>query len=108
MRADQDAMMLVRADLCERLERLRRLAAQRQQARCDDTIAGIRELARAYGLSPVVNVATALEQAMHRSDSAGPCQSALYLERLQDAIGCSRFDEEASAALIASVSVRFA
>jgi hypothetical protein len=36
-----------------------------------------------------------------------PAPRALYLDRLQDAIGCSRLDDAAGDALIASISVRF-
>jgi hypothetical protein len=44
---------------------------------------------------------------MTRPDAAGPCQRSLYLDRLYDAIGCERLDDQASEAMIASVSVRF-
>ena len=108
MRTEQDAMMLVRADLCERLEALRRIAAARPQRDCTEAIVGIRLLADAYGLMPVVRLAEALERAMQRTDSAGTCQSALYVDRLYDAIGCERLDDAASEAMIASISVRFA
>jgi len=109
MRAEHEAMMVVRAELCERLEVLRRFSG-RQGASADVTgaIAAIRVLAAAYGLTPVVHLADAMERALGRADSAGACQSALYLDRLRDAIGCERLDDEAGQAMIASVSVRFA
>ncbi len=56
------------------------------------------------GKSTLLNIAAG----MLRPDAGGECQSALYLERLRDAIGCERSDEGASEAMIASVSVRFA
>jgi hypothetical protein len=108
MRTEQDAMMVVRADLCERLEALQRIVAARPQRDCSEAVAGIRCLAAAYGLVPVARLAEALERAMQRTDSAGTCQSALYVDRLYDAIGCERLDDAASEAMIASVSVRFA
>jgi hypothetical protein len=98
MRSEQDAMMLVRADLCDRLEALRRQSSAAN-------VAGIRSLAAAYGLTPVVRLADALERAMH--SPGGSCQNGLYLDRLRDAIGCERVDERTSEAMLASISVRF-
>jgi hypothetical protein len=108
MRPESDAMMVVRADLCERLESLqamsRRVSARDFTARVE----GIRTVAAAYGLTPVVRLAEALERAIGESAGHDPrgCASALYLARLQDAIGCARLDEPASEALLASISVR--
>jgi hypothetical protein len=108
MRPESDAMMVVRADLCERLESLqamsRRLSARDFAARVE----GIRTVAAAYGLTPVVRLAEALERALAESAGHDPrsCASALYLACIQDAIGCNRLDERASEALLASVSVR--
>jgi hypothetical protein len=104
MQAGNEAMMLVRAELCERLESLqalsRRVAARDFTAGVD----AIRSLAAAYGLFPVVRLAEALERAVYESD--GRCPTALYLGRLRDAIGCDPLDERASQAILASISVR--
>jgi hypothetical protein len=67
-------------------------------------VIGIKRLAAAYGLSPVVRLSEALERDARRGD----CPRSLYLDRLYDAIGCERLDEQASEAMIASVSVRLA
>ena len=101
-----DAMIFVRAELCDRLEALQRFS--RRQANNDfaDSVVGIRLLAAAYGLTPVVRLAEALERAV--ADGEAGCPSSLYLDRLYDAIGCERLDEAASEAMIASVSVHFA
>jgi hypothetical protein len=103
MQAEQDAMMLVRADLCERLTVLQTLWKRHSARDFARNVAGLRRLAATYGLTPVVRLAEALERAA--ADDSG-CPTALYLSRLQDAIGCERLDDEASQALIASVSVR--
>jgi hypothetical protein len=108
MRAEHEAMMVVRAELCERLEALRRFSDQRAAPDVAATMVGIRCLAAAYGLTPVVHLAEAMERALARPDAAGTCQNALYLDRLRDAIGCERLDDEAGQAMIASVSIRFA
>jgi hypothetical protein len=52
----------------------------------------------------VVRLAEALQRAA--AGEEGACPSSLYLHRLQDAIGCERLDEEASQAMLASVTVR--
>jgi hypothetical protein len=106
MQAEQ-GMMVIRAELCERLEALRRFSERQRPDDFARSVAGIRQLAAAYGLLPVVRLSEALERAMERPDSAGDRQSALYLDRLLDAIGCERTDEQASQAMLASVSVRF-
>jgi hypothetical protein len=124
MREERDAMMLVRAELGERLAGLERLWAQtstRASARAGAragarasardiaaSLSAIRNLAAAYGLLPAVRLAEALERAVaHDGDRRGAsCPAALYLDRLHDAIDCSRSDDQASEAIIASVSVR--
>jgi hypothetical protein len=102
MRAEYDGMMLVRADLCERLATIQALSKRLSARDFAENVAGMRRLAAAYGLTPVVRLAEALEHAA----AEGACPTALYLARLQDAIGCERLDDEASQTLIASVSVR--
>ncbi|MDP8994529.1 MAG: hypothetical protein M3N07_06065 [Pseudomonadota bacterium] len=98
MRDDREAMMVVRAELCDRLDQLRRLSGQAPAADFEARLDGIRTLAGAYGLRPVACLAEALQR------GGGP--RALYLERIADAIGCERADEEAVQAMLASVSVR--
>jgi hypothetical protein len=103
MRADHDAMMLVRADLCERLATIQALSKRVSARDFGENVSALRRLAAAYGLMPVVRLAEALE---HAAADGTFCPTALYLARLQDAIGCERLDEEASQAMLASVCVR--
>ena len=104
MRTEADGMMLVRAELCERLASLQTAARRLSQRDFGESVAGIRRLAAAYGLTAVVRVAEALERAV--AEDRGGCPRALYLARLQDAIGCERMEESAAQAMLASVSVR--
>ncbi len=104
MRAQADGMMLVRAELCERLASLQTAPKRLSQRDFSESVAGIKSLASAYGLTPVVRVADALERAV-AEDRSG-CPRLLYLGRLQDAIGCERMEESAAEAMLASVSVR--
>ena len=108
MRAETDAIMLVRAELCERLESLQALSKRLSARAFTENVDGIRSLAAAYGLIPVVRLAEALERAVFEADRHDPrnCPTSLYLGRLKDAIGCERLDESASETILASVAVR--
>lgn len=107
MHRGKDAMMLVRGELCERLEGLKRCGTRLSPGAFAREVEGMRALAATYGLTPVVRVAEALERAVGESGrDLRRCPTGLYLTRLQDAIGCDRMDEAAAQALIASVSVR--
>jgi hypothetical protein len=104
MQAANEAMLLVRAELCERLEFLHMHARRLSERDFTDGVDAIRTIAAAYGLIPVVRLAEALERAVF--ESGNRCAKSLYLGRLQDAIGCEQLDEQASQAMLASVSVR--
>lgn len=106
MTRECDGMLLVRAELSDRLEALQRAAARMEVRDFVRGIEPIRTMAAAYGMIPVVRLAEALERSV-RLEPRG-CPAALYLERLRDAIGCERLDEAAGEALVASVSVRIA
>jgi hypothetical protein len=105
MRADHDGMMVVRAELCDRLDSLQRAAARMSVRDFAKTIGSFRAMAAAYGLAPVVCLADALDRAV-RAQPRG-CPAGLYFDRLRDAIGCERLDEAASEAMLASLSIRF-
>jgi len=100
-RGEAGAIMLTRAELCERLAVLR-TSARMPEPDFAASVAAIRRLALAYGLTPVVRLADALA----RAGAHDPCAVALYLDRLHDAIGCEPGDEQASQAMLASISIR--
>ena len=104
MRCEHDGMMVVRADLFDRLDRLQRTAERMTIRDLVQGIATIRTIAAAYGLLPVVSLASAFERAI-RAQPRG-CPAGLYFDRLRDAIGCERLDDAASESLLASVSIR--
>ena len=104
MRWNEDGMMVVRADLCDRLDRLQDVAERLTVRDLVQGIGAIRTMAAAYGLVPVVSLADAFERAI-RAEPRG-CPAGLYFDRLRDAIGCQRLDDAASQSLIASISVR--
>lgn len=103
MRMEETGMMLVRAELCDRLDTLRR-QAERRGANVAESAESLRVMAAAYGLTPVVRMAEALSHAVAAGGRGG--QTALYLDRLGDAIGCHRLDDAATEAMLASISVR--
>ena len=105
MGSEHDGLLVVRADLCERLDRLQ-LAAERMTVRdLMQGIATIRTLASAYGLTPVIILAEAFERAIQAQPRG--CPAGLYFDRLRDAVGCAPTDAAAGQALLASVSIRF-
>jgi hypothetical protein len=108
MRAEHEAMNVVRAELCDRLQSLQDYSARHSARDFSESVVGIRRLAAAYGLTPVVRLTEALERAMGEGQGGRACATSLYLDRLQDAIGCQRLDDAASEAMIASISVRLA
>ena len=105
MRAELDGMLVVRAELCDRLDSLQRAAATMNVRDLSQRLGAIRTMAAAYGLLPVVCLCDALDRAV-RAQPRG-CPAGLYFDRLRDAIGCERLDEAASEALLASVSIRY-
>jgi|SRR5205085_109384 len=105
MRTDPDGMLVVRADLCDRLDMLQKAAAKLTVREFMSQIGAIRTLALAYGLLPVAAIADALARAI-AAEPRG-CPAGLYFERLRDAVGCERLDEAAEQAMLASVSIRF-
>ena len=105
MRAEPDGMMVVRAELCDRLDALQKAAARLTVREFVSQIGAIRTLALAYGLLPVAAVADALTRAI-AAEPRG-CPAGLYFDRLRDAVGCARLDEAAEQAMLASVSIRF-
>jgi hypothetical protein len=104
MRAEADGMLVVRAELADRLDALQRAAARMSVRELSRDLAAIRTMAAAYGLIPVVCVCDALDRAV-RAQPRG-CPAGLYFDRLRDAIGCERLDDRAGEALLASVSIR--
>jgi hypothetical protein len=104
MRDAIDGMMVVRAELVDRLEALQQAMARASVRDLSQRIGAIRTMAAAYGMIPVVCLCEAFDRAV-RAQPRG-CPAGLYLERLRDAIGCEGQAEEASEALLASISIR--
>jgi hypothetical protein len=107
MRHERDGLELVRSELIERLESLRRMARWLSAGEFAERVEAMRSLASAYGLIAVARLAEALGRAIGESGSdIRACPTALYLAQLRDAIGCEPLDERATQTILASVSVR--
>ena len=104
MGCETNGLMVVRADLCDRLDRLQDAADRMTVRDLARGLAAIRTLAAAYGLAPVVALAEAFERAIQAQPRG--CPAGLYFDRLRDAVGCHPADAAASQALLASVSIR--
>jgi hypothetical protein len=105
MRTEHEAMMVIRAELCDRLESLEGRSHRLSGADFHAAVEGIRSLAGSYGMTPVVRLADALERSAAGEGARRGGASELY-SRIRDAIGCGRADEAAAQAMLASVAVR--
>jgi len=99
-----DGMLVVRAELGDRLDSLQQAAAKLNARDFAKALGGIRTMAAAYGMVPLVCLADAFERALHAQPRG--CPAGLYLDRMRDAIGCTRQDEAAGEAMLASISIR--
>ena len=104
MRDEKDGMLVVRAELSDRLDSLQRAMARAQIRDFSQRLAAIRTMAAAYGMIPVVCLCDAFDRAV-RVQPRG-CPAGLYFDRLRDAVGCQVQGEAASEALLASISIR--
>lgn len=104
MHWEQDGIMLVRAELCDRLDSLQQAAAKMTMRDFVQQLVTIRTMAGAYGMIPVVCLAEALERAV-RGQPRG-CPADIYFERLRDAVGCGPTTAEASEPMLATISLR--
>ena len=104
MQAGNDGMMVVRAELCDKLDSLQHAAATMTVRDFSQRLATIRTMAAAYGLIPVVSVAEAFDRAVRAQPRF--CPARLYFDCLRDAIGCERIDDQAAETLLASVSIQ--
>ncbi len=105
-RSPSDGMMLVRANLCDRLDALEQALAARGTLGAAAHADAIASLAGDYGLNPVQRLAEGLSVALGaggRGAAVGP-----WIERLRDSIGCEAVDEQAGVSWLASVLVRLA
>ena len=104
MGINQDALLTIRAQLCDRIDRIAQELSHVPAARLVQQVDDIRRTARDYGMAVVADLAHALESAMARSD--GAITILPYLDAMRDATGCESADPAIANAYLASVSQR--
>lgn len=106
MDAQGDGMRMVRSQLCAAVLRLQSESRYMTDAAVARRMGEIERVATEHGLTPLARVARGGAHAVH-----GPGHRhalARHLERMEDAAGCTRVDDDAASAILASIAVRFA
>lgn len=101
-----DALMQVRAGLCDRIDGIASTLASQSHARLCENVHIVRRIAIDHGFLPLAQLARGLESAMAAGERSVMILS--YLDMMRDAAGCERLDAQASEAYLAAVSVRLA
>lgn len=104
MGINQDALLTIKAQLCERIDMIAQDVSHVPAARLVQQIDDIRRTARIYGINAVADLAHSLESAMAQSEGAVTVLP--YLEAMRDAAGCDNADASVSTAFLASVNQR--
>ncbi len=104
MGVNQDALMTVKAQLCERIDRIAGEVGHMSAARIAGEVDGIRRTATDYGIDSIADLAHALESAMAQSGSVMAIHS--YLDAMRAATECERIDHATASQFMASVGQR--
>lgn len=97
-------MRVIRSQLCAAVLRLEAESKHMTDASVAARMGEIERIATEYGLSSLARVARGGAHAVH-----GPGRKhalACHLERMEDAIGCTPLDNDATAAIMASIAIR--
>ncbi len=100
----QDGMLKVRADLCERIDGLKASISHGSIAGLCDRASDVRHLAQQYDLRPVADLAWKLESRLARGER-GPSVVGM-LSLMREATECGRTDQQAVSAWAAAASAR--
>jgi hypothetical protein len=100
----QDGMIKVRAELCERIDGLRAAVAFGSTPGLCQQASGLRHLAQQYQLRPVADLAWKLEGRLARGERGPSVIDVLHLMR--EATESGRIDPQAASAWSAAASVR--
>ncbi|MBS0502817.1 MAG: hypothetical protein JSS55_03245 [Proteobacteria bacterium] len=100
----QDGMLKVRADLCERIDGLKASISHGSISGLCDRASDVRHLAQQYDLRPVAEMAWRLESRLARGERGPSVINVLSLMR--EATECGRTDPQAASAWAAAASAR--
>jgi hypothetical protein len=104
MGINQDMLLTIKAQLCERIEQIADQVGHIAPGKLAFEIDDIRRIARDYGMAPLAEIAHGLESAMARSE--GAITVLPFLDSMRDAIGCDRIDCNAAQTYLAMVNQR--
>lgn len=99
-----DALMQVKSQLCDRIDRIASEMPHLSTSQLAHQIDDVRRIARDNGLLPLEELARGLESAL--SGSEGGIMVLPFLESMRDAVGCERIDAAAAQSYLASVNQR--
>ncbi len=104
MNIQSDAMSMIRTQLCETVERLQSQARKMSAAAIAERLREIERIARDHDMIHLARIARSSVHAVY-----GPGHRAAlecHLQHMEVAIGCTRLDEDATAAIMASIAIR--
>ena len=99
-----EARVAVKAELCERIDRLARELPHMNASRLGFAVDDIRRIARSNGMWPLAELARGLENAI--AGSGGSTVILPFLEAMRDAVGCDSVDPHVAQSYLASVGLR--
>lgn len=102
----EQALLQVRADLCDRIDALASGIGRLRQAQLCGAVDSIRRTAQQYDLAAVAMLARAMEAALANGERGALIRS--QLELMREAVGCERLGAQATEAFLAAASVRLA
>ncbi len=108
MNMDHDRMLLIRADLSDKLEALRLTSLDHNPVQFLMRLDNLRQSAIATGFDAVAEIASVFEAAIERVLDHGGADSVVssFTGILDDAIGCNQLSPSVTQSLLASVAVR--
>ena len=101
---NQDAMMLVRSDLLDRIDAIASQSGHLRLAALCDQVDAIRHIARVYKLDPLEQMASSLESALAMDGHGAMILS--YLDLMRDAVECQAIGPHVAAAYLGAMSLR--
>ncbi|MBA3897012.1 MAG: hypothetical protein H0X36_07725 [Sphingomonadaceae bacterium] len=104
MGLENDARLTVRAELCDRIDRIARELPHISPGNLAFAVDDIRRIACDHQLGALAGLARGLENAI--AESGGSTLVLPYLEAMSDAVGCESLDPAVAQSFLASVGLR--
>ncbi len=104
MGINQDSMLMVKAQLCDRIDRIADQLGHIPVYRIAREVDDIRRTARDHGMDVVADLAHGLETAL--ATSQGAVTVTPYLESMRDAVACEAVSPDNAQSFLAMVNQR--